>query len=136
MALPSKGIAIKDAIGPSGAYQTMIQNKGQEAGDLAKAGGRTCEAGGRTGPWVCSCLPLSKCIIINNNRIITTPVIYSALNMPPLEGGECNYLHFSDEIRKLRTGGQVTCLGRVDHGDETQDQLHPIPKSRLTITPL
>lgn len=93
------------------------------------------QRGVRTGLWVCSCLPLSKCIIINNNMIITTPAIYSALYMPLLEGGECNYLYFTDEIRKLRTRGQVTCQGHVDRGDETQAQLHPTLKSGLTIPP-
>lgn len=118
MALPSKRIVIKDAWVPLGAVRqgsrTKVRTLGLNTSSWREAGSMR-QRGVRTGLWVCSLHALSKSIIINNNYMITTtPATYSVLHMPLLEGGGCNYLHFTDKIKKLRIGGQVTCLEHAE----------------------
>ena len=78
---------------PLGGCQTRIQNKGLEAGGLAKRlGWGVRQRGARTGLWR-SCLHrLSKSIDNNKTR---PPAIYSGPNMPLLDGGGVPLSHFS-----------------------------------------
>lgn len=101
MALPSKRIAIKDAMGPSGGCQTRIQSNSREAGSFLKAGA----VGARMGLWGRSLRPCSKSV--NNRKVINT-CIYSVPSRPPTGRRECNYLHSTDKIRKSRGAGVMT----------------------------
>lgn len=101
MALPSKRIAIKDAMGPSGGCQTRIQSNSREAGSFLKAGA----VGARMGLWGRSLHPCSKSV--NNRKVINT-CIYSVPSRPPTGRRECNYLHSTDKIRKSRGAGVMT----------------------------
>ena len=118
MALPSKRIAIKDAMGPSGGCQTRIQNNSQEAGSFLKAGA----VGARTGLWGYNLHPRSKSV--SNRKVINT-CIYSVPSRPSTGKWECNYLHSTDKIGKQqKSRGYATCLQLTDSGDGIQAQLH------------
>ena len=101
MALPSKRIAIKDAMGPSGGCQTRIQSNSREGGSFLIAGA----VGARMGLWGRSLHPCSKSV--NNRKVINT-CIYSVPSRPPTGRRECNYLHSTDKIRKSRGAGVMT----------------------------
>ena len=108
MALPSKRIAIKDAMGPSGGCQTRIQNNSQEAGSYLKAGA----VGARKGLWGYNLHPRSKSV--SNRKVINT-YIYSVPSRPPTGKRECNYLHSTDKIGNSRRAKvmQLVCSSQI-----------------------
>lgn len=120
MALPSKRIAIKEAMGPSGGCQTRIQSTSREAGSFLKAGA----VGARMGLWGRSLHPRSQSI---NNREVINTCIYSVPSRPPTGRWECNYLHSTDK-KEQRSRGYDS-----DSGDGIQARPHLAPKLELRV---
>lgn len=89
MALPSKRIAIKDAMGPSGGLSAKDPEQGSGSWGLSKAAGVGSQAeGSQDRPVGVQPPPLPA------NPSTATPAINWVPNMPSLEGGGVKLSHF------------------------------------------